>query len=1776
MAKGGEGTEYYTYLRQCVKPAAPATGKTCAAFYNWEGSDESGYQLKAETLQASPTANGPEPDLSENDAALCNETIYNYAPSDPAYNPDCRQYYNQSGAIFYHLYSHTIACTEDCHPYKRTEVNVDNDIAQGACNSGTLCSASAADGAGKCWDDISKQCVVCRGGGTWSSQNNSCVYQVVPNQGKTCSAGEKGCREYIGNTGNDVRDIFTDDFEADATTGGWQADGGSTVSRTNVAILLQNNVGHSMLVSAAANAAAKRTVGTAVTEGKSYVLSFLARAESGTADLNISLATSSLSGFKAEFTQVNNVDASWQVYKTNLTNLGHAVTADEFLLITGSKSFYIDNISLTEIVDRYYLIKDSWKTPESCDQDLDHNSSLHDMLGCAQYQDRENQTHNLKQFSKLCSESAVGCELMIDTKNSKSPAASYYEDGQSTTFCNKLISKDCVKIEADSQIYAVYDPDKLCGAEEKGCEFLGKPYTYDGEVLYSGVHLKNDPDKYNGQILCGANAVGCETYGYDQGEQYFKNPGDQVCEYRTSSNQGSAQYWYKKKVKRCGGNSGAVCLADDDCIKGTQCLLETADTACQTSNLKTLGLGGSGNQVSQPREEKSVNWAGICPASDSGCTEYIDPVSKFNTNILFNGDFQTIAISETDGWVTGPSGLCPADQYCQGVTLDAKTTYRLARLNKGVILKISGCPNALYEIKNDSVLPAQVLAGPTDHIELLAGDADSKVFYYQGADSASCQISVNSSAGPVELKKVAIDYQLNGSLDKKSCNGKVDFTNGCVLFNERQQDGSALAELSWIADDTADGASPKSGTSTADSNIIIKVAPDRVCDKWLACKSYIKDAKGNNVCFDIGLCDAVDQNGACQSFLNSKQTEQTPSSLSGKISNLSGYAKVGLAGGSLSSDYYPLAAMVQLGDVAELSNGGFEFYGSNLYPIGWTWGNQANKPWDANVFSVINNPIAAQTEGIGYAPEGASFLKLGSSYDAVSESIDVMPKKDYIITAYINTKNLKSGTSTIDILNNKDAVIASQVIKQDLGNGWNFRVGKFSTGDYTQIKIRLYSLAGGTAGSEGNFYYDDIKIKPALNSKGNWYTPQTCRLYPQSDSLSCDYYADSGARMKGWPGYCLEYDRRPGDPNTCLLWYPIDKVKGDGIEEGAGYLGRAPLYYCAEAVSFVPVERRKKYNQSNIVNTGDCGCVGDPVCPLGYSGRKFDDCGDCGGGGDENGMWTCTASGTIYKDEGDYAWYAYNGSILPVTDVIEHVGGQEYNLKLPIPKEEGVLFYDPVTGLFYDNYIGYCNKLVQVVTPTGQNKYWSGRVYEGSDYKDPNLEYGYNAGYKPFGGVVQPSPSSNPYEWDSETSNSDFRIQPLYVRSWPKTNDYASAVNAGSPYNFIFPSGAFVGLCSTSRMVCIKSTIAASASNTISSFVCPIGETCEDFPVQNNVNLATSSLARLFAKSYGTWDWGVAGTTKTFCENDPSKPCDLSQNDCPGGSCDTSIKDACSGNNNIECKSCPAGITCADSGAGYYSCGGVVQFSERCCNSSNINEGSCVSVNTAGLCVGGTSANQYCTAHQCIGSKCIFQTTVIASDHYNKAAVPLDWGPPTTVCPGTPPTRPVYQPGFNYDYCAIPPAVFNIKVDSATSSVNLVKNGFVNLTFNAKVDSNQLPMVMYGVDWGDNSDTIVSGVKMRDKSNPSNPESIYHLYGYWDLRSKFNRGITSIFCYDSCESKFLGSGDVACCAIKPQIQIRDNWGWCSGGSLINDCTQWKGFGEDTADPNDGWVVVKEK
>jgi len=1249
VAAGGEGKEYYTYLRHCIKPAQG----TCESFYSWQGNDESGYQLKSFSLEKDNTGSRPKLTkgvfLPANNATgvynqhfvsgniggplavniaipLCSEAIYNLSPSDPLYNSDCREFYNQDGEKFYVLYSNTITCSDNCKTYRMTDKNVNTEV-----NNSVSCVGETRH-----WNSDENVCYDCLAGGKWDNTQNACVYQAIPGEGQTCQASNNGCREYNGNAGNSVRNIASYNF--DLGLNNWE---GSVTS--SLESLSQN--GKSMKLTGAGEV----NIGYSVKKGSSYVIKFLARS---TQNKNLSISFSNGVGSPALFGVSGlenqeqdysiNLPSSndWKLYQVNLENLNHDISEEEILefAFTDGGEIYISNINLLEINSRYYLIKDSWNTPEACYYDtIGVYQGVNYNLGCQSYTDRNSQNHNLRQFSSLCDSSAVGCEMVIDTHNSSEINSEIYNDHNNNSSCD-ADEVDCLNIPADNFVAMVYDSNKSCNSENKGCSRLGKsiannPYMV-AQNLYSDVYVKNDPDKYN-NILCQQDELGCDAWTSSySGVAYFKDPGDNICLWRKGVDSSSNYAWYKKAVKKCkAGNTftNNICNTNNDCSDGQVCELDIADYLCPVESLKTIGLGGN-SPIYQPSAEFGANWAGACPIKQAGCTEYLDPSSSFSQNLVNNPNF---ADKDGDGqgfddWTSG--SVCAISngsfhcvipnnytfiQYIQDKPLAIEP-------NKLYILKTNGpqeaileCDSPVYELQSDNKFSTGVNS-------LNATSTNPKRVFYSGDNNNSCTIKYRKnidlvitvpsleSSGllqgyfninlnnsklaflnklfkidsveaqgedySIEVKEVVMDYQLKQALDFSGCNGQADFNSGCVVFNERAV--SANGQISSLNFNSSNYSnySTCSGNN-CDANSLIKVTADRTCGKWLSCYSWTTNPYTNEkICLEMGECSAFNYDGSCFNFIKPEggTREYTP----GRDNNATGYSVLGMK---------YLANMNQVGEDYQINGDqafDFEIEGDVIGK--WKKGPTFNSDL-ASSDCWINKPNSGNMGNkVSYPAHGLGFLKIGGSHcgedDFVisNDHIDAPTNSDYYLNFIINTEEL-SFSEKVEIKvvgvngdNTLDWNVPTSTINQ--ASGWQDISIKFSTKvDWTNgVKIALKSSNG------GSFYVDNIRLEPVLEVKENEkYLQAICRLFPAQDSLTCETQ-NKNFVTNGWYGYCLQKD--PKNSDVCLMWYPIDAVmgtKGSGQAQSAfpGYpdTGAKP-YYCAEmSGNFDLVEYRDVY-----------------------------------------------------------------------------------------------------------------------------------------------------------------------------------------------------------------------------------------------------------------------------------------------------------------------------------------------------------------------------------------------------------------------------------------------------------------------------------------------------------------------------------------------------------------------------------------------------------------------
>lgn len=487
VAQGGEGREYYTYLRQCVLATEGVT------YYTWEGSDVAGYQIKTWLALESNLDNAPCTNI-EPGTNTCIDGAVNYATAicDPALNdPNCREFFDLDGNLYYRLQDKIIFASDDCHDYRRT---------------------------------ISGE-----------------MYKVIPNLSLACSEANNNCRSYYGNAANNVRVVFSNSFES-GTYSPWTNADGST-NNIDLSSESLNNNGHSIKVTNLMPIS--RAIST-MQNNKEYELSWWMKNDSYLDNIILLLKTTDNDGNVASFpfvpfggSEISNIEGgNWHQYTiTSLVDFGNNVdlegkTVDLIIIFSSGiqDNIFLDNITLKEVNANVAVIKNSWNTPAACDSPY---VGYH--LGCQAYTDTNQKEYNLKSFNRLCREAAIGCTPVIDTHNSNNPLAE--------TFNNDNYSE--ITVPADSINYLVPDITKYCNPSYQGCMALGLP-DRENELESSTVYKINDPDQYS-RILCNYEGLYCEEYDSAKGLAYFKDPGSQTCTYQENVNLDDTLYngWFR-------------------------------------------------------------------------------------------------------------------------------------------------------------------------------------------------------------------------------------------------------------------------------------------------------------------------------------------------------------------------------------------------------------------------------------------------------------------------------------------------------------------------------------------------------------------------------------------------------------------------------------------------------------------------------------------------------------------------------------------------------------------------------------------------------------------------------------------------------------------------------------------------------------------------------------------------------------------------------------------------------------------------------------------------------------------------------------------------------------------------------------------------------------------------------------------------------------------------------------------------------------------------------
>lgn len=432
VAAGGEGKEYFTYLRQCVASDAD----NVATFYTWEGEDVAGYQLKTWTFLKSeagaPCTNieiGTNNCLDDglNDAMCGLDTPANPF-DDPEYNPNCREFFDTDSNSYFRLQDKVVYASDECKTYRR---------------------ASSGE-----------------------------EYQAIANLSYSCPAQYNGCRAYTGNAANNVRRLFLDNFES----GSYNPWGDSGLDLSNQS--LANN-GHSVKISANSNI--NRPISN-LRDKQAYQLTWWMKNTGSLSNVQAAL----YDGIAEVLHPIESLGVvaagDWRRYQLSVQAPIDFANMDNISLrlsFSGVGEVFLDNILLSEVADNLSFVKNSWTTPAACDDPFTGA-----YLGCQAYTDTNGSEYTFKSFANLCREEAIGCLAAYDTKNSKSPfSETFHQDDNNSRISVAADSVTYLVPEQDK-----YCPQAYKGCSALGLPILDQ--AAGDISGYQTVYKINDPDKY--------------------------------------------------------------------------------------------------------------------------------------------------------------------------------------------------------------------------------------------------------------------------------------------------------------------------------------------------------------------------------------------------------------------------------------------------------------------------------------------------------------------------------------------------------------------------------------------------------------------------------------------------------------------------------------------------------------------------------------------------------------------------------------------------------------------------------------------------------------------------------------------------------------------------------------------------------------------------------------------------------------------------------------------------------------------------------------------------------------------------------------------------------------------------------------------------------------------------------------------------------------------------------------------------------------------------------
>ncbi len=1190
VAKGGEGLEYYTSVKYCEKPAEDNE----EVYYSWQGSKTEGYVLKTHKLKPIDQADFDYLELIENDLGLVDEDVEDVYPvGSPAYasdkkdvlklqyedcnsveynnlingvgtpglgetaSLDCRALYDSDGEVFYRLLKKTVTVSESCHPLRKTESHlfVDSDI-----NSKIVCENKKG-----LWTSQDSKCERCYAGGFY--EDGHCIYWTITSESQSCPMQSNGCREYIGNAGNNVENIVSIDFEPlgdDLKPENWFPE--SEVQLAAEAIQVGS---YSMQVKDDL-IYYKFDKGELVSGGW-YELVFWARGAAQKFDIYFRQDNEDVGRFTFALDMDSDaaitVGNEWREYSLGPIQFTGLGSEEVELVFEASEvdnqpvgTYFIDSLRVQWMEDHYPVIKDSWKqnvdylgvevisnVPITCDE-VPIDAFPGKYLGCKAYEEESTgEAVPLVGFESLCRPEAIGCRAMIDTYNTEEEGETAYN-----AWCEGVNeNKKCELYGGGELLGECKVASGATGCFIEKVVLPGTSKLQDSAIVKSTVIIPADTSLDSPVYLtnreeyrCTGKDVGCQSMGVE----IKLLPNNDL----TSFDHSDVSFLNNPELYT--GKDGILCR--DDLVGCEE--FKTNDAIYYFKDPKLTG---------------------------SSFCEYKKDVSDQGINKF--------------GWFKKEVGYCYAGTGEEAVKIDDPV--QLCRQNTDC-----GEGNSCQDIGIVPCYEDYLLAGGEYDIWSNESENYDNLVGLCPAQSNGCTELIDpadtSSIHPLGQPYYAIyDDRLLERVDE--CEGQVSLKQGCVLFNKTDDpnllyDSSASYKKSELQTPKFDLVTPVS-TENNNTNRLLKVMRDRECAEWLACRGSLPlpDTQSESAerfgCYALQACEQGSAMECIKEPDNSEFTEDRLGYESYVNRDVSWPKGREFSGYSL-YEQFPIANLdfldLDAEDIDSLEEDQLFVVdvadGFNSDCAGGSIKNGEKCGWEGVCYNgqCINSPNGSYPDEIENSATVAknTFYKYLFSNECRGYPEESSPYPHENIVSEWN----KGQALTIDPL------YAQASICQD---------GEDCDCNYVEIQYGERGSADETRYYELGSKNQDLKkggiCQSGVNEGDACITDYDCNEQGDETGIGVCVRQQKKFTRIGWNGYCLERDysrhvngRTDNSPEAfaCLTWYPLDYVPNlfDVYynDPKVGYLppsepGNPGKLYCAEMLGLSGLS----YDDDNIL-----------------------------------------------------------------------------------------------------------------------------------------------------------------------------------------------------------------------------------------------------------------------------------------------------------------------------------------------------------------------------------------------------------------------------------------------------------------------------------------------------------------------------------------------------------------------------------------------------------------